>query len=415
MRKNSILRRLPVSRLKTETWPLFDASALPAEHQDEYRRRTLAITALVRGSSYHEIERETQVRPDHLKYLFARCSALDDSGEIFGFRALVPGNRRISTYARKSEIDRSERDGRGHCSGALTQLLNNYPSIKASLIQRMLGKGNAKRIADVKPPITEIHRYFLKLCEEQELKARGVWPFNTLTFGETSIRNFVRTVFEERPGAFTSARHGEVAKTMMRTGTGIKGLLSDPPSIYDVIGIDEVTLDCIATVTVPVPGGGFQDIAIERIHIVLVVEKKTRSILSWHAFFSTSVSASDMRQAIQKALSPWEPMKFSLPLEYMTADAGMPSGLFPVLAYQGWTTLWLDNAFGHQDRKMLSDLNELLGPFVNLGPVRQWYRRGFLNRQIKKVLISSARRLPSTTGGHPEGLRRSLQTRLPRR
>ena len=229
----------------------------------------------------------------------------------------------------------------------------------------------------------------------------GQWPFNTKTMGRTSLAIFIGHIAEKRPEEFIKARCGADSATRLSVGSG-KGRLLCPQMPFDVVGLDEFTFDAFSTVTLPTPHGGEQDIAIERIHIVVFIESLSKAFCGWHAFFSASAAASDIRQVMQNALNPWKPWQFSIPgLTYGAPDAGMPSGLISGLEYHSWVVLMVDNALAHQDVSMLMDLGAVTGSIVNFGPVGAWYRRADVERRILDVLMNSAQRLPSTSGSTP--------------
>lgn len=397
MRKNSILHEIPEIWLDTKRWPRVDPDALSEPLRGKFIRRRKAITALLAGASYKEIERETGVSDKNLRRLLRRCTSPDGEGHIFGERALICYVH-LKVYQRTVPINRDPHDGRGFCSGALTNLFKRFPEIEHRLIRAVLGKESA---SEEKIAFNKLHERFIKECTNAGLADTGEWPFNTLTQGKTSLRNFFEQLANQRPSEYIKARHGADAVTRLAVGRGYARSLL-PQQAYDIVGIDELTFDAVTTITIPVPSGGEQDVVIKRIHIVLVIEVVSRAICAWYPFFSESVRSSDMRQAIQRALTPWQPMAFTIPgLEYGAGDVGMPSGLIPALKYHAWTTLVVDNALAHQDTHLLADLATSIGSMVNLGPVAAWYRRSEVERTIKEVLVSSAQRLPSTTGNSP--------------
>jgi putative transposase len=401
MRKNSILRKVPITRRDIRTWPHVDENSLPADKKGKFRLRRKAIAALLAEASYQEIAKETGLRPGFVRQLLDRCISPDGTGDICGERALV-SNTHIHAYRRKKPIARTQTAGRGYCSGALTQLFDEFPEIEERLESEIFNRIPAGvKISEARISITNLHKVFLQLCESAGRTSTNEWPLNTRTKGRTSLSNFFRRLATKHPSEYIRARFGKDSATRIAVGTGHDRILL-PQVPYDVIGLDEFTFDAITTITLSVPGGGEQDIAIERINIVLVIERVSGAICSWYAFFRASAAASDIRQAMQKAITPWEPTEFSIPgLRYGSPDAGMPSGLITGLQYHPWTILVVDNALAHQDLGLLADLGSIPGCIVNLGPVGAWYRRADVERTIGDVLIQSAQRLPSTTGNNP--------------
>jgi len=401
MRKSSVFLRIPNARRDIRTWPQIDADALPSEMRLDFLRKKKAISAFLSDASYSEIQKETGLCSGEVKRLLSKCIQPDGEGDICGERALV-AYVHTRPYRRKKPVSRPEGAGRGYCSGALTQLFEEFPEIEDRLEQEVLKQLPAGlKIAEAKISISNLQDVFLLLCESVGRNETGQWPYNTKTKGRTSLATFVRQLATKRPYEFIRARFGKDSTTRLSVGRGDDRLLL-PQLPYDIVGLDEFTFDAFTTITIPVPGGGEQDIAIERIHIVLVIERQSKAICSWHAFFTASAKASDIRHAMQNAISPWKPWKFSIPgLSYGVPDAGMPSGLISGLEYHPWVILVVDNALAHQDLGLLADMGLITGSMVNLGPVGAWYRRADVERRILDVLKSSAQRLPSTTGSNP--------------
>jgi putative transposase len=401
MRSNSVVRHLPPMWRDLKTWPKVDEDALPIEQRDDFLRKRKAITALLAGAPYHEIYQETSYTSGYVRYLFHRCTMSDGIGGICGEAALV-ANTHLTSYSRTASVNRIHSSGRGYCAGALSQLFDEFPDIEEALedeVLRQLPEG--VKVSEARISILDVRRVFLGHCERIGRKAANKWPFNTKSLARSSIALFIKRLAVKHPSEFIRARHGKDASTMLNVGRGFDRLLiAQQP--YDIVGLDELTFDAISTIVLPVPGGGEQDLAIERIHIVLVVEKVSTAICAWYAFWGASPTAADIRQALQRAITPWKPWSFSIPgLTYGSDDAGMPNGLIVGLQYHPAAVLVVDNALAHQDLAMLADIGRVTGCIVNLGPVGAWYRRADVERRIRDVLANSAQRLPSTTGNSP--------------
>ncbi len=404
-RYRPLLDRLPSCRCDPDTWPRVSVDALPSDKQEEFTRNRKAIRAFVGGASYAEIEAETSLTPSSVRKIFQRCVTSDGAGDIMGERGLVP-YARLKVYVRSTRVERDIESGRGHCAGALQQVFDRFPEIERKLTASVLKQAGGKKIVEARISLVDLQTMFLDECRDRGLEERHEWPFNTHSLARSSISLFVQRLADEQPERFIRARHGEDAHLMSETGRGVASLLL-PQTAYDVVGLDELTFDAIGTVAIDVPGGGVQDIAVERVGIVLVVEFSAKPVLSWHAYYSAAAKASDVRSAVQKALNPWVARELTVPgVAYGMPNAGYPSGLLPQLAFHPWAVLVIDNLLAHQHMGLLSDLQDTLGCLINLGPVKRWYRRAVLERAIKELLVNSAQRLPSTTGSHPNDPRK---------
>lgn len=401
MRRNSVLRKVPISRRDIKSWPHVDADALPKEEKTAFLRRQKAISGLLSEASYNEIEKETGLRASKVRRLLGKCLQPDGDGDICGERALV---LYIHThpYCRKKPISRTVDSGRGYCSGGLNQLFDEYPEIEERLEKEVLKQLPAgDKVPEAKISVRSLQKVFLELCKEAGRETLDQWPFNTKTKGRTSLAIFMRRIAQKKPEEFIKARYGADSATRLSVGSG-KGRLLVPQMPFDVVGLDEFTFDAFSTVTIPALHGGEQDIAVKRIHVVVLIESLSKAFCGWHIFFTASATASDIRQVLQNALTPWKPWQFSISgLTYGAPDAGMPSGLISGLEYHSWAVLMVDNALAHQDITLLSDLGLVTGSFVNFGPVGAWYRRADVERRILDVLMNSAQRLPSTSGSTP--------------
>ena len=106
MRKNSVLRHVPLTRLDIGNWPHVDEHALPQDKREDFLRRRKAITALLAEASYQEIRKETGLSPGFVRYLLSRCISPDGDGDICGERALVL-NIHIRPYRRTKPVVRT--------------------------------------------------------------------------------------------------------------------------------------------------------------------------------------------------------------------------------------------------------------------------------------------------------------------
>jgi len=405
MRSQTLAAIVPAFRRDVRTWPKVRRDTLSEEDKSRFDRNRKAIAAVLEGATYAAIEAETGYDADRVRRLLRRCVLPDGAGDILGERGLV-GGVRATSYHRTARITRTVQAGRGYCAGALGALFEAYPEIEEDLIKTVLKQvPGGKKLYEVKIAWAGLQRHFLELCERLGRRERGEWPFNTHSLGRSAIRLFVRRLSVQHAEAFIHARYGDDAATMLHVGTGERSALL-PQIPFDIAGLDELRYDGIGTVVLDVPGGGEQEVACERIGIILYVEGTAKPILSWYAYYGKEVAASDIRAALQAGLTPPAPWTFTLPVSYGNADAGYPHALLPALRYHPPAVLLLDNFSTHQDMTLLSDIGERLGSFVVLGGVGGWYQRAFLEAKVGQFLTNSAHRLPGTTGSQPDDPRR---------
>lgn len=123
-------RRKPeLQALDVTTWPTVAWTELDAAARKHFRARMQAIERYAQGEPVKGIEDATGVTNRRQLYrLLERALEPHRDGRIFGFRALI-AHVRVTEYIRVRPVTvQGERGGRG-AVGALSQLLERYPTV----------------------------------------------------------------------------------------------------------------------------------------------------------------------------------------------------------------------------------------------------------------------------------------------
>jgi putative transposase len=127
-------RRKPELRtIDVNAWPTVAHSELDGAVRRKFEARQQAILRYIAGEPIRAIEESTRFNRRQLYRWLERAQTTHPDGRPFGFRALIH-YARIAEYARVRDVQvRGERGSRG-AAGALTQLLERYPTLTGWLL-----------------------------------------------------------------------------------------------------------------------------------------------------------------------------------------------------------------------------------------------------------------------------------------
>lgn len=126
-------RRKPeFQTLDLSTWPTVAWTVFDAAERESIRARTTAIEQYACGATIKEIEQSTGVNRRQLYRLLERALTAHPDGRLYGFRALIL-HARVGDYVRLSPVKLSGERGSRGAVGALSQLLERFPSLAAWL------------------------------------------------------------------------------------------------------------------------------------------------------------------------------------------------------------------------------------------------------------------------------------------
>jgi putative transposase len=389
--------------LPPEKWPDILVDILPEEEREEFYNKKKAVTLYYEGRTLRDIEALTGISRGSVRHYAKRSMILNQDGQIWGFRVLVP-NSRAEAYKRTQASSPKLPEAQGGHSGLLQQTLNRFPEINVRLIKLILKRGGKKVAHDNRIRIKDLHREFIKLLKEKNV-ADTEWPFNTKHKGIRSLGHFMNSVLEQNFCSAVYAREESAASahTPLGTGTGPVLVFTQP---YEAVEIDAYYIDAHFTVGFVNPNGNITEVLLSRLWLISIIDRVSTAVLAYEIVYRSEVSASDVVGLIAKAVNQqWQRLPLSIPkLEYLP-DSGLPSGVFPELRGAVWGTLMLDNALAHLSTAISEQARRLLGFSVNWGPVRHFERRPNIERLHLDVANQLFWRLPSTTGSNPHNRR----------
>ena len=388
---------LPAEMAKTRYWPCLDFTSLSPEEQTRCDKLKVVVEKYLDNARMSPVLAQQELSYEEMYRAVRRCTARHADGRLFGWRGLLKGVR-VGRYRRRRAIRISEAGGKGGYAGALMQLFRQHKELQEKLDTYLLtctpeGGGTESHVTH-----GAAHSQFLTLCEQAGVPEYR-WPFTTSTKAKGAVRNYVIKFFKDRHDEIAEAQYGEKAVIKGRTGTGRKSrLLASFP--FDVVEVDEHKAHFLGSIGLPTPSG-IRYIAITRVILITVTDRRSAIVLGYHAVFKREANAQDVLQAIHNALQPWKRREFKLTgLQYDELD-GFPSRQLPELARCGWGSLLLDNALAHLSDDVLGRVRDLVGCDVNYGPARHPERRPMAELVFKRLSSSGFVRLPSTTGSDP--------------
>ncbi|MBB3004007.1 transposase InsO family protein [Paraburkholderia tropica] len=397
---------------------VIDITAWPTvayrEFDDDTRRvfeaRMQAMLGYARGDTLVQIEQSTGVNRRQLYRLLGRALSPHPDGRPFGFRALVR-YKRIADYVRlRTVVVRGERGSRG-AAGALSQLLERYPTLAAWLLlqvkQRRVSLGQVHtdgHLCTRLRGLQALHDGFLRQCRDVGLTAVD-YPFNTAGHAIRSLSRRVRAEMLHGFGTAARAAGASHLKGLPRVGDDVKIAATRP---YQVVEFDGHRLDIRLKIVVRDPLGFEHEFEMERVWLLVIIDVCTRIVLGYHIVLASEYSRYDVIKTIENALEPHRSKTFSIAGLGYGAHDGFASQRMPELAYAVWERMKLDNAKANLADDTIRALCEFVGCFVDAGPRHSPDERPYIERFFGTVASRLSSRLPGYTGSHPRDLRRAL-------
>ena len=391
-------RELFASAGPMKDWPDATGNGLPPDERLAFQQRRRALELYYAGSLVREIESATGVGASSLRYYAARCVSIAPDGQIWGFRALLPGTR-LRAYVRQADFKTKLPHDRGGLAGALGALLARFSGLENDLKAELAKKKRGGSVHEFRIRPGAFHKIFL-----EKIRKLGVadteWPFNTRYLGYRTVVRYMSSLLAESLD-FAVHRETSSARAHLATGQGKKSLMCfEHP--YDAVEIDSYKVDSLLTVAFSTPEGMEVDLLLERIWLIALIDVASTAVLSHNVVYRSEVTADDVLTVIRRAVAePWTPQTLTIPgLSYPTG-AGMPSGVIPETQHALWGVLLLDGALAHLSKAVAERARRELGFAMNWGPPGHFERRPNVERLFRSVHQDLFSRLPSTTGSNP--------------
>ncbi|AHX16258.1 hypothetical protein CH75_08915 [Dyella jiangningensis] len=287
-------------------------------------------------------------------------------------------------------------------SGALTLFLRQRVEIASKFEAYLLG--NAKRADGHEARLRHksAHQKFIQLCEEEGVES-WEWPLCVRRRGRESIRQHVERFLDLRYDDVVGSQYGMRAKARSHTSNGYESRLSACRP-FDIVEMDEHKCGFIGSIGIPTPEG-VRWLPIERLTILLVVDRWLRLILGYKIIFRREANADDVLDALHSAISHEAPRSHCLGFEAQST-LGLPEAASASLDRCGFNQLLFDNALIHLATDVSDRARDFIGCDFNFGPVRRFERRATIENVFGGLERLGFCRLPTTVGSAPHDPRR---------
>jgi aerobic-type carbon monoxide dehydrogenase small subunit (CoxS/CutS family) len=182
------------------------------------------------------------------------------------------------------------RNGTG-TAGALTQLFERYPDIKAEVEDTFLKKYREGVVHESRMPVAYIHVKFIKA-----LRANGVthneYPFNVKCRADRALSRYLRSLFKKYVKEAVKARYGENAARIIGVDPS-KGRTCMGRA-YEQVQFDAHKIDAMFVIKVPHPLGGEETVTLHRLWVLVLIDSASRAILGYYVSLNRECSAQDL-------------------------------------------------------------------------------------------------------------------------
>jgi putative transposase len=390
--------------LDTSLWPTVLIENLTPEHCKLFLERKKAVDLFISTDmKVKDIETETGLRRDEIHRFVRRCLEKDESGEIMGYKGLIP-YKRIKDYNRKDFPVNNEEDSNNY-TGAFSLLLDTYPTLKELIIDLYLNrKSNKNKIIDPIINIRNLHKKFINECKVLGIKMNE-YPFNTNSLAIKSLERYVKSLSKSY-FVEVANRNGEQA-AMVAKNTGI-GNKNNPMIIRPLerVEFDGHRIDTSIAIIFKTPEGDEIIEVMNRIWILSIVDVATRAILGYHLCLNKEYSAHEVLMCIRNAVFSWKRKSLTIKGLNYSERANFPSNLISEASFGLWDEFCYDNAKANIAKNVKEKLVDLIGCSINMGPVAVPVRRPIIERFFRTLEQNGFHRLPSTTGSNPKDPKR---------
>jgi hypothetical protein len=394
--------------LDLETWPeineqVFDDAAV----RDTIDRRRTAVQMYVAEVPSDQIELETKVSGRMALYWFKRCLEVHEDGRIYGFRALRP-YARVASYTRVAEVDPGYISSRAGASGAFSQLLRTYPTLKELIDRHVLKVQKNKHVYESRIPLKALHKRFRDHCRELGLDVGHQYPFNTATLAHRALSNYVRKLIHQNIEKVAGEIYGSDAAKSLQTGDGTRRPVFLP---FDRVEADAHHLDAIFCIIFQSIYGDEVAKELHRLWVIPIIEPVSGAILGYRRSDREECNSDDVLRAVHNALTRWEPRELRIPKLQYNKGSGFPSSHNPKFIGACWNEFSVDAALANTSLRVKSQMDEVVGCTPSTLSRHIPNDRPFVEGWFNKFEEAGFHRLPNTTGSNPKDPRRKSPER----
>ena len=381
-----------------EDWPNIDEGALSAQAFECYKKRKEAVRLYLQGVSQSAIFRATGLHASYLnRTIRERCMHRHPDGQIYGWRALIPGLH-IIKYARKHTV-KADQNGDG-TAGALGNLLELEPDFAARLQQLILKTCPDLKLGEIHRPRHALWAWFLKELRGLGYEIRNEWPFTVKNMGYSALIRYADCVLSANPVKAARIVGGPELHKKMVSGDGIDRPVHQP---FERIEMDAHKLDGRFVVMIPQAGGGWSPRLVQRLWVIVLLDVASRAVIGYHLSLRVEVSKEDVMRAIKHALLPWSRKELTFGPQAYCADAALPSGHHERYVGLCWNETSVDGALAETCACVKDKLHgvvgsSLLDPSAGFAQRRSKDDRPFIESFFRTLAGRGLQRLSNTTG-----------------
>lgn len=395
---------IPIAHRTLEDWPKPDIHVLSGVQQSKYLKRQEAIQLYAEGTAFDSIQAITGISCTEVRRLIRRCTKYCGDGHIYGFYALLPGFR-VGTYTRQTIVDHTPGTDCGGCAGALEQLFDRFPDVRAYVHALYFKEPGTDFIHESRISIVELHKRFMKKLRERKFSDAD-WPFNTSNRGYKSLVKYCRVLRETNSSRAMAARSGMDAAWRQQIDHGYKRFL---PLIrpYSHLELDFHKVDAASIIVIENAHGVELEIPVSRWYFGALICEQAHAIVGLYITLEKTPSADCTLETVESALRPEEFLAEDPQWRYAEDGKVLIHQILPELEWQSFSALKVDNAWSNSANEVINNIIDTVGCAVNFGPVKAWWRRQFIEKTFGELERRGLQRLPSTHGAGPGDTRKA--------
>ncbi|RPJ98116.1 hypothetical protein EH11_04196 [Bacillus subtilis] len=383
--------------LNTHQWPTVLESKLSAEKQRKFKKRKLAIDLYFKQAhTMQEISKITSLCPHEIRRLIRRCLSFDKHGQIYGYRALIPGKRIFKNKPSMNSIKKG-------FANSFSQLMKEYPELEEFLTNTFLKKMKTS-VSDNVISIKHLHQKFIQECRKLNID-NDSYPFNTTDVGYRSLLRFAQALTVEHSEEAVVRIGESKSHTFKHTGSHHQktSLITSP---FEQVQLDGHKIDVELALRFKTLEGDEIVNTLNRIYLLTIIDTATRAVIGYHLCLEREYDQNDVLKCIMNAIRPHKKMNLNIPNLRYPDNGGFPSLAIPETQWGIWTQILFDNAKSHLANRVRDSLTNDLGCHVNYGPVKFPEYRSIVERFFRTIEEDYFHRLPSTTGSNPNDPKR---------
>ncbi len=376
-------------------WPKANTLPLDDTDRDLYLRREKAIILYLKDNcNLKDIQNQTGIAPYTIRRLIKRCFMLDNYGQIWGFRALIP-QKHVMNYNRKKSTSLDKTNSPKSFQGAFSQLLKEYPEIDELITNLYLKKDKKMKDMPSKSP-TDIHIKFINACRDIGIKS-SEYPLNTYDLARRSLYRYLKYIHNTH-FEVASGRYGEEVQRNAVLSYNNQATSPLPIRPFEQVQFDGHKIDAKFVMKMKTPTGDEEYYELSRLWILTILDVATRTVLGYRLCLNSEYSAEDVLQCVRNAVVPKRLMEFTIPGLKYPEKIGFHSSYIKETEWAVWNELYFDNAKANLANIVRPRLTQTIKCAVNAGPVKVPKRRVLIERFFGILEEYGYHKLPSTTG-----------------